>query len=62
MLRYYKISKRDCTIRFGNGGMVWDGNEEEDRAPQNIYLEGSLHESLEDGMQQDAISTHITCP
>ncbi len=39
---------------FGNGGMVWDGNEEEDQASQNINLEGSLQENSEDGMQQDA--------
>jgi hypothetical protein len=49
-----KYLKKTVPSDFGDGGMVWDGNEEEDRAPQNIYLEGSLHENLEDGMQQDA--------
>jgi hypothetical protein len=54
MLRYYKnYLKKTLPSDFGDGGMVWDGNEEEDRAPQNIYLEGSLQENLEDGIVKD---------
>lgn len=45
-----KYLKKTVPSDFGNGGMVWDDNEEEDQASQNINLEGSLQENSEDGM------------